>query len=89
MMKKILNKDRMIPYIANFFNLIGYDGYKHIILSAIFMVVAKWLLPVWVAVALVLLIGIIKEAYDKISSKGCAEWKDIICDIIGILIGVL
>ena len=49
---------------------------------------AKWLLPVWVVVALVLLIGIIKEAYDKISDKGCAEWKDIICDTIGILIGV-
>ena len=30
-----------------------------------------------------------KEAYDKISGKGCAEWKDIICDNIGILIGIL
>lgn len=65
------------------------DGMKHIILSAILTVVAKWLLPVWVAVALVLLIGIIKEIYDRVSGKGCAEWKDIICDIIGILIGIL
>lgn len=72
-----------------FDNLIGSDGMKHIILSAILTVVAKWLLPVWVAVSLVLLIGIIKEVYDKISDKGCAEWKDIICDIIGILIGIL
>lgn len=75
--------------LNNIFNIVGSDGMKHIILSAILTVVAKWLLPVWVAVALVLLIGIIKEAYDKISSKGCAEWKDIICDIIGILIGIL
>lgn len=78
----------MIPCIANLFNLIGSDGMKHIILSAILTVVAKWLLPVWVAAVLVLLIGIIKEAYDKVSGKGCAEWKDIICDIIGILIGI-
>lgn len=79
----------MTAYIANNFNLIGTDGMKHIILSAILTVVAKWLLPVWVAVALVLLIGIIKEIYDRVSGKGCAEWKDIICDIIGILIGIL
>ena len=71
------------------FQIIGSDGMKHIILSAILTVVAKWLLPVWVAVALVLLIGIIKEIYDRVSGKGCAEWKDIICDIIGILIGIL
>lgn len=75
--------------MGTIFNLIGYDGCKHIILSAILTVVAKWLLPVWVAVALVLLIGIIKEVYDNVSGKGCAEWKDIICDIIGILIGIL
>ena len=75
--------------LNNLFNIAGNDGMKHIILSAILTVVAKWLLPVWVAVALVLLIGIIKEAYDKISDKGFSEWKDIICDIIGILIGIL
>lgn len=75
--------------LNSFFSWIGNDGMKHIILSAILTVVAKWLLPVWVAVALVLLIGIIKEVYDKISDKGFSEWKDIICDIIGILIGIL
>lgn len=50
---------------------------------------AKWLLPVWVAAALVLLIGIIKEVYDKVSKKGYAEWKDIACDIAGIIIGIM
>jgi Fe-S cluster biosynthesis and repair protein YggX len=34
-------------------------------------------------------IGIGKEVYDKVSKKGWAEWKDIICDIIGIIIGAL
>lgn len=79
----------MTPYIANLFNLIGYDGCKHIILSAILTVVAKWLLPVWVAVGLVMVIGIAKEVYDKVSGKGCCERKDIMCDIIGIIIGAL
>ena len=71
------------------FNLIGSDGMKHIILSAILTVVAKWLLPAWVAVGVVMAIGIAKEIYDKVSEKGCCEWKDIMCDIIGIIIGVL
>lgn len=68
---------------------VGSDSMKHIILSAILMVVAKWLLPVWVAVGVVMAIGLAKEIYDKVSGKGCAEWKDIICDIIGIIIGAL
>lgn len=71
------------------FDMIGYDGCKHIILSAILTVVAKWLLPVWVAVVLVLAIGIAKEIYDKVSGKGCAEWKDIACDTAGIIIGIM
>ena len=78
-----------MKYLNRIFAWIGNDGCKHIILSAILTIVAKWLLPVWVAVVLVLLIGIIKEVYDKISGKGSAEWKDIICDIIGISIGIL
>lgn len=86
----------------NLFNLAGTDGMKHIILSATLTVVAKWLLSVWVAVGVVMAIGIAKEiydkvsgrgiakeVYDKVSEKGCCEWKDIMCDIIGIIIGAL
>lgn len=75
--------------LNNTLDLIGYDGMKHIILSAILTVVAKWLLPVWVAVGVVLAIGIAKEVYDKVSGKGCSEWKDLICDVLGIVIGVM
>lgn len=71
------------------FSAIGCDGCKHIIISAVLTVVAKWLLPVWVAVALVLSIGIAKELYDKVSGKGCAELKDVACDVAGVIIGAL
>jgi hypothetical protein len=87
MMKIILNKDRMIPYIANLFNLIGSDGMKHIILSAILTVVAKWLLPVWVAVGVVLAIA--KEIYDKVIGNGCAEWTDLLADFVVVIIWIL
>lgn len=71
------------------FDMIGYDGMKHIILSAILTVVAKFLLPLWVVCPLVFAIGIAKEIYDKVSGKGCAELKDIACDVVGVIIGAL
>lgn len=71
------------------FDMIGYDGMKHIILSAILTVVAKFLLPLWVVCPLVFAIGIAKEIYDKVSGKGCAELKDIACDLVGVIIGAL
>lgn len=75
--------------LNNIFNITGNDGMKHIILSAILTVVGKLLLPLWVVCPLVFAIGIVKEIYDKVSGKGCAENKDMVCDIIGIIIGAL
>ena len=71
------------------FDMVGFDGCKHIILSAILTVVGKLLLPLWVVCPLVFALGIVKEIYDKVSGKGCAENKDMVCDIIGIIIGAL
>lgn len=65
------------------------DKYKHIVVSAIIAVTLNLFLPWWVAGLVTLTIGVGKEVYDKVSGKGCSEWKDIICDIIGILIGIL
>lgn len=67
----------------------GKDKLLHIVVSSVTMVVLGMLLPTWVAVLATLCVGIGKEVYDKVSSKGCFEWADIICDCIGILIGVL
>ena len=65
------------------------DKLLHIVVSAVIMVVLGMLLPTWVAVVATLGVGIGKEVYDKVSGKGCFEWADIICDCIGVLIGVL
>ncbi len=74
--------------LNDLFNLAGYDGCKHIILSAILTVVGNLLLPLWVVVPIVFAIGLAKEAYDS-TGKGCAEWKDVVCNVIGIIIGAL
>lgn len=65
------------------------DKLKHVIVSAVVMVMLSLVLPKWVAGLITLSIGVGKEVYDKVSKKGCCEWKDIMCDLIGIVIGVL
>ncbi len=64
------------------------DKYKHIVVSAIIAVALNLFLPWWVAGVITLAIGVGKEVYDS-TGKGCAEWKDIVCDVVGILIGIL
>jgi hypothetical protein len=70
-------------------NNLEKDKLLHIVISSIIMVICGLLFPTWVAALATLCVGIIKEAYDKISGKGYFEWMDLICDCIGILIGIL
>lgn len=67
----------------------GSDGMMHVILSATLATLLGLMMPWWLTAPIVLGIGIGKEVYDKISGNGCSEVKDIVCDIIGIIIGAL
>ncbi len=69
--------------------MITEDKLKHALVSAIIAVVLSLFLPWWGAALITLAIGIGKEVYDKVSGKGCAEWLDLLADIVGIIIGVL
>lgn len=71
------------------FELIAEDGMKHIIVSAALTAVLGLLLPKVVAAVIVFIIGGCKEMYDKSTGKGQLQTKDIICNIIGIVIGAL
>ncbi len=77
-----------MKYLNRLFNLAGYDGLKHLVLSMLITKVLLLFLPIYLAILIALVISISKEVYDKISGRGCAEWKDVICNLIGILIGV-
>lgn len=75
--------------IKNVLNQIRKDDLLHILVSVIIMTVLKLLLPWWIAALLTILIGILKELiWDKWLKKGTPEWRDIVSDIIGIIIGV-
>lgn len=65
------------------------DKLLHILISLIITAILIKFLPIWLSVLIAFCIGVTKEIYDKVTGKGCFEWLDIICDCIGILIGVL
>ena len=69
---------------------VGFDGLLHIVVVAFLSVLLKLFgCPVLFCALICLAAGITKELYDLISQKGTAELKDLICDVIGILIGLL
>ena len=64
------------------------DGIQHLAVSALIVVAFGWIRPMWIAPVIALAIGIAKEVYDYVSGKGTAEWHDIVCDLLGIALGV-
>ena len=71
-------------------NIIGTDGLLHLCVSCILTTALRWLPFVWLPPCIVLLIGIGKEIYDLAHpDKHSAEWKDLICDVVGIGLGVI
>ena len=76
-------------WINKLFDLVALDGCKHIILSAIIVVVLNIFLPTWAAALIALAVGGLKEFYDYKTGSGQVQVKDIICDIVGLIIGVL
>ena len=70
-------------------NRLTEDKLKHIVVSSIIAKALLFFLPWWWAGVITLVIGVGKELYDKVSKKGHAEWKDLVADLVGILIGVL
>lgn len=68
----------------------GVDGLAHVLVSLILCAVLGVFLPLWAAVLITLSVGFIKElVWDLWMEKGTAEWRDIVSDAVGILLGVL
>lgn len=77
----------MIGRLLKYF---GQDGLAHIIASLVLCAVLGAFLPLWAAVVITLAIGIAKElVWDLWLKKGTAEWRDMVSDSVGIVLGVL
>ena len=76
----------MMKRILTYF---GQDGLLHILCSLVLCAVLAAFLPWWAAALITLAIGITKElVWDRWMKKGTAEWRDIIADVVGVLLGV-
>lgn len=75
--------------LNNLFALMGTDGMKHFIVSATMTAILSLVLPWYWAAIITLAVGAAKETYDRVSGKGSAEWKDVICNLAGIIIGAI
>lgn len=82
-MKKITDFfKRIVKWIAS-------DGLLHLLVSAILCVFLGWIRPLWIIPLVVITIGIAKEVYDRVCGKGMAEWHDVFCDLIGVVVGMI
>ena len=64
------------------------DGLLHITCSALILLALCDVMPLWAAIVITVILGIGKEIYDR-HHDGTAELHDLICDAIGIVLGVL
>lgn len=74
--------------INKLFELAGFDGCKHIILSSVLAALLSLLVPHIVAVVITFGVGWAKEMYDQ-RGHGQVQTKDIVCNLIGAIIGTM
>jgi len=76
--------------INKILNYIAQDGLLHIVLSSLIAAILSLFLPIWIAAIITFAIGLAKELiYDLLLKKGTCELKDLICDVVGIIIGII
>lgn len=69
-------------------NYLGTDGLLHLGVSLILCQIIAIFLPIWAAVFISLAVGVLKELiWDKFLKRGTPEWKDILADALGIILG--
>ena len=65
------------------------DKLLHFLCALLCMIAVSLLFNECIGLIASLAVSLGKELYDKLSGKGCAEWGDLLADIIGISIGWL
>lgn len=80
---------KICSIVSRYATYLGIDGLTHIIVMAIVSKLVLFVVPVWLMLLLILAVAVSKELLDRFTGQGCAEWKDLVCDIIGILIALI
>lgn len=66
-------------------DIVGADGLKHIVVSAVMTELLSLAMPAHLAGLIVLALGVVKELIDG-KTDGKREVKDLVCNLLGILI---
>lgn len=75
--------------ISRLFTWMGEDGMKHVICSALLCSLLNLITCPFGACFVTFFVGVFKEAYDRVTGEGTAEFKDIVCNAIGIGIATI
>jgi len=81
--------NRIETLISKSLSKIGIDGMAHIIVCQNLVMWLSKFTPLWLAIIITIAIFILKEIYDKYCKKTEFSIKDIICDCVGLALGVL
>ena len=81
--------NRIETLISKPLSKIGLDGMAHIIVCQNLVMWLSKFTPLWLAIIITVVIFILKEIYDKYCKKTEFSIKDIICDCVGLALGVL
>ena len=74
--------------VSNSIAVLGADGLAHLLVCMMLTMVLVPLMNLWLAILIVLCVGIGKELYDKFAKNTEFSTKDLICDVIGIVFGL-
>lgn len=86
MKNKIIN---YIYYLCGKLSKIPQDKLLHVLVSSILTSLLYYIFPIILLLLIMSLIFFAKEYLDYKSKQGCCDWKDIIADYVGFLIGIL
>lgn len=75
-------------WIRRVWGWIRRDGLNHIETSALLVILFSPFMPLWLAAGLALVLGICWELIGK-KFGGVANWHDVICDVVGVLLGTV
>ena len=81
--------NRIETLISKSLSKIGIDGMAHIIVCQNLVMWLSKFTPLWLAIIITVVIFILKEIYDKYCKKTEFSIKDIICECVGLALGVL
>lgn len=81
--------NRIETLISKPLSMIGLDGMAHIIVCQNLVMWLSKFTPLWLAIIITVVIFILKEIYDKYCKKTEFSIRDIICDCVGLALGVL